>query len=97
MSESVAEKAFWDGLWRRGTGLIITTSPHLITDTKRISWRNERKWAHRTMHNRGRVYRACSKEVPNYECIGFENKLFVPPHIYEKLKGMALPSNIRLD
>ena len=71
-------------------GVAVKLSP-MIDDEKTITWRNERKWAHRKMHQRYRSHRVCSKRVQSFDFIFTAGTIFVNKATHELIRN--LPSN----
>lgn len=71
-------------------GVAVKLSP-MIDDEKTITWRNERKWAHRKMHQRLRSHRVCVKRVKSFDFIFTAGTIFVNKATFDLIRN--LPSN----
>ncbi|WP_313453408.1 hypothetical protein [Stutzerimonas nitrititolerans] len=76
---------------RGGVRVVISD---LLPTTKTITWRNERKWAHRKMHQRNRAYRLCSTQVPCNDCIFAGGTVYVTPAVWEQLQKLPVKSGL---
>lgn len=57
----------------------------LITDTKTIRWKTERKWCH-WKGAPSRRYRWCAKEIPCFGMIMFGGQAFMSPEGIAKIR-----------
>lgn len=57
----------------------------LITDTKTIRWKTERKWCH-WKGDPSRRYRWCAKDIPCFGMIMFGGQAFMSPEGIAKIR-----------
>lgn len=65
----------------------------LLPNTKNVGWRTERKWAHRKMWHRHRVYRHRSKQVTCYEFIVVDRCIFVNGSLWDLIQKEVHPGS----